>query len=229
MSGNRTKTPTIAIIGGGLGGIAVGVRLKKEHIDSFVIFESESGPGGTWWINRYPGCEVDVRSEMYSYSFGKPRWTRTHARQSELLAYIQRTLDENDLNQHFRYSAEITHATWFEDAPHWELTTGSGEKQRFDIVVSAVGTLSNPNIPEWAQHSPFKGAMFHTARWDQEFDLAGKTVAVVGVGLGPGRPVHRSRSQVPLHLPARARLGPAEARPRFYDKRSKEILQQLPV
>ncbi len=67
--GQRREWPRIAIIGGGLGGVAAGVKLRGAGFENFTIFEKSSGPGGTWWDNRYPGAEVDVSSHLYSYSF----------------------------------------------------------------------------------------------------------------------------------------------------------------
>lgn len=171
----------VGIVGGGFGGIAVAVRLKKAGFESFTIFEREAGPGGTWWINDYPGCEIDVTSDIYSYSYSGTRWSRTHVRQPELLAYIHHVVDEYDLQRHFRFNTPVAALQW-DDGQYWHLTTASGERHEFDVVVSAVGFLSNPRIPTWAGMDEFQGTAFHTAHWDHDYDFEGKTVAVVGVG-----------------------------------------------
>src|SRR6516225_8471553 len=90
-------TPSVVIVGGGFGGIAAGVKLKKAGIRTFTIVERSLGVGGVWWDNTYPGCEVDVASHVYSYSFVRHDWTRTHARRDELQKYLEGVVDEFDL------------------------------------------------------------------------------------------------------------------------------------
>src|SRR5688572_14387526 len=106
----KKRAKRVAIIGGGLGGIAMGVKLKKAGFEAFTIFETQDGPGGTWWINDYPGAAVDIPSDMYSYSlsFGAWPWSRTHATQSELLAYIEQVVARHDLGRHFRFATTVT-------------------------------------------------------------------------------------------------------------------------
>jgi cation diffusion facilitator CzcD-associated flavoprotein CzcO len=87
-------TPTIAIIGAGFGGIGLGVLLKRARIDTFTIYDKADGVGGAWWHNQYPGAEVDTVSYVYSYPFKSHPWTRTHARQPELQAYLEDTVDQ---------------------------------------------------------------------------------------------------------------------------------------
>ncbi|MDV7240547.1 MULTISPECIES: NAD(P)/FAD-dependent oxidoreductase [Rhodococcus] len=178
----QTKRHRVAVIGGGLGGVAMGTKLKRAGIDTFTIFEAQSGPGGTWWINDYPGCEVDVPSDMYSYSFGTRTWNRTHVRQPELLEYIQNTIDEQNLRGHFRFDTQVVSLTWNDDTHVWKVVTDRDEEFEFDVVVSAVGFLSVPKIPTWPGIDQFERARFHTAEWDHDYDYEGKTVAVVGVG-----------------------------------------------
>jgi phytoene dehydrogenase-like protein len=82
-------TPRVVVVGAGFGGIATGVKLKQAGIDSFTIYESSLGVGGTWWDNTYPGAEVDVGSHLYCFSFKPHHWTRSHARQPELQKYLE--------------------------------------------------------------------------------------------------------------------------------------------
>src|SRR5580693_585403 len=105
-------TPRVIVIGAGIGGIGVGVNLKKAGIDTFTIYESSLGVGGTWWHNTYPGAEVDVSSNLYSYSFKAGQWTRTHAQQSELQKYLEETVDEFDLRKHIQLGVKVESATW---------------------------------------------------------------------------------------------------------------------
>jgi cation diffusion facilitator CzcD-associated flavoprotein CzcO len=175
-------SPRIAIVGAGFSGIALGVKLMRAGIFSYDIYEMSPSLGGTWLENTYPGCEVDVASHVYSYSFAHPDWTRTHASQKELLAYLERVADEFGVRPHIHCNTRVIDATWDESAQEWTVRLSSGEAVRANIVVSAVGMLNDPRMPDWPGLDAFRGPKFHTARWQHEHDLAGKTVAVVGTG-----------------------------------------------
>src|SRR4051794_16688747 len=173
---------TVVVIGAGLGGLAVAVNLIKRGITDFVLLEQSRGVGGTWWDNRYPGAEVDVTSELYSYSFKSNVFTRSHASQAELLSYIDEVVDEYGIAPMLRLSARVTDATWDESASLYEVVAQDGRRWRARYLVSAVGQLNNPNYPQWPGMDEFEGPCFHTARWDADVGPAGKTVAVVGWG-----------------------------------------------
>ncbi|PZG46291.1 4-hydroxyacetophenone monooxygenase [Spongiactinospora gelatinilytica] len=174
--------PRVAIVGCGLGGIAAAVNLKRRGIYDFVIFEQSDGPGGTWWDNRYPGCEVDIPSHAYSFSFLTYDWTRTHARQEELQAYAEHALDKFKLRRHCRFGTRVESATWDEDTGSYEVALADGSRERFEVVISCLGLLNYPRYPDWPGLASFEGVSFHTARWEHEHDLTGKRVAVVGTG-----------------------------------------------
>ncbi|MFG1610574.1 flavin-containing monooxygenase [Actinoplanes sp. NPDC049265] len=171
----------VAIIGAGLGGIAAAVKLKKSTSAEITVFEQSAGVGGTWYDNRYPGCEVDVHSHAYSFSFLKYDWPRTHATQPELLAYANHVVDHFGLRPHLRLSTRVTALVWEETSSTYTLSTEHGDSLTFDVVISALGLLSVPRYPEWPGLDTFTGPVFHTSRW-KEHDLAGKNVAVVGTG-----------------------------------------------
>lgn len=179
MSANASG-PSIAIIGGGFAGIAAAVKLKRAGLTNFTVFEKNEGVGGTWWVNRYPGAEVDVTSHLYSFSFKPHPWTRTHVRQAELQAYLDETVDEYGLRPHFRLGTEVESATWREEDASYVLRV-AGEDEVFRTVISAVGFLNIPSYPTWPGLDDFKGPKIHTARW-VETDVTGKRVAIVGTG-----------------------------------------------
>jgi cation diffusion facilitator CzcD-associated flavoprotein CzcO len=184
---NRTHfgpsgTPEIVVVGAGLGGIATGVKLKKAGIHSFTIFEKSTGPGGTWWDNRYPGAEVDVSSHLYAYSFKSYDWSRTHARQQELQGYLEEVIDEYGLRKHLRFGTTVDEAVWDERTHTYAVRLLGGDEVRAHVVVSALGLLNYPRYPDWPGLSDFEGPKFHTMRWEHEHSLEGKRVAVVGTG-----------------------------------------------
>ena len=175
-------TPEIAIIGGGFGGIGLSIRLKQIGISTFRVFEKNAEPGGTWWENRYPGAEVDSPSHLYSLSFKRYAWSRNFARQPELLRYMHDIVSENDLRQHFRFNVQIESVEWDEQTHTHRLRASDGSTFSAHVVVSAVGLLNVINYPAWPGLETFQGPKFHTARWEDEHDLSGKRVAIVGTG-----------------------------------------------
>ena len=176
------KSVSVAVIGSGVSGIAAAVQLKKAGVANFVVFEKSDGPGGTWWENTYPGCAVDVPSNAYSYSFFPYDWSRTHARQEEVQGYLQRTIDTFGIADRFKFSTEITSVEWQEPAQSYIVTDSHGDASTFDLVISCVGLLNQPNYPRWPGLESFEGPVFHTSRWNHELDLSNKRVAFVGTG-----------------------------------------------
>jgi cation diffusion facilitator CzcD-associated flavoprotein CzcO len=174
--------PSIAIIGAGLGGVACAVNLSRAGIDSYTVFEKADGPGGVWWHNDYPGCEVDVNSQAYSYSFMPYVWKRTHATQAEVLQYVEDVIDHFDVRSRFRFGTTITAVRWDESLQVYWVETGEGTAGPFDLVVSSVGMLSTPQIPSWAVNGAFSGPIFHSSSFRHDLDLTGKRVALVGTG-----------------------------------------------
>lgn len=173
---------SVAIVGAGLGGIAAAVHAKRAGVTSLAIFEQSAGPGGTWWDNTYPGIECDIEIAYYSYSFAPRDWKRTHASGAEIQAYVQSVIEEFDLEPHMRYGTRVDEAIWNDFEHNYQVTIATGEKLKFDVVVSALGLLNVPRYPEWPGLDTFNGPKFHSARWEHQHDLTGKRVAVVGVG-----------------------------------------------
>ncbi|MFJ3903282.1 flavin-containing monooxygenase [Streptomyces sp. NPDC090025] len=172
----------VAVIGSGFGGIGAAVRLRREGITDFVVLERADAVGGTWRDNSYPGCACDVPSHLYSFSFApNPDWPRTFSGQRHIRAYLERVTDTFGVRPHLRLGHEVTRAAWNESELRWDIETSRGTFSA-DVVVSATGPLSDPKIPDIPGLAGFTGKVFHSARWDHDFDLAGKRVAMVGTG-----------------------------------------------
>jgi cation diffusion facilitator CzcD-associated flavoprotein CzcO len=179
-------TPTthvrVGILGAGFGGLGTAIRLAQRGDDYFLVFERAADVGGTWWANTYPGCQCDIPSHLYSFSFApNPSWTRTYPKQPELRDYLRATAGKLGVYDRIRLNTEVTDATWDEAANLWRITTSQGDYTA-DVVVAAPGPLSEPVIPDLPGIEGFEGTIFHTARWNHEHDLRGKRVAVVGTG-----------------------------------------------
>lgn len=175
-------TVEVAIVGGGFAGIAAGVKLTQAGIDSFTIYEKSLGIGGTWRDNTYPGCEVDTHSHLYAYSFTRPDWSRTHVRQAELQEYLVDVAARFDLHRHVRLGTSVDEATWDDAIGAYRLRLGDGAEATCRVLISAVGFLNVPRMPDWPGLETFRGPAFHTARWEHEHDLRGARVAIIGTG-----------------------------------------------
>jgi 4-hydroxyacetophenone monooxygenase len=182
---DRAELPVI-VIGCGESGLLAGIRLLEAGIP-FTIVEKNGGVGGTWHENRYPGCRVDIPNHFYSYSFEtNDHWTELFSRQPEIKAYLQDVMDRHGVEPFVRWNTEVVRTVWDERDGVWhvEIRSADGSTERLSAraVISAVGQLNRPTIPDLPGAAAFAGPAFHTARWDAAVDLAGKRVAVIGAG-----------------------------------------------
>ncbi|MBC7203581.1 MAG: NAD(P)/FAD-dependent oxidoreductase, partial [Pusillimonas sp.] len=174
------------IVGAGLFGICAGIQCKQAGIP-FVILEKNDTPGGTWFENDYPGCGVDIPNYFYSYSFFTDfPWTRHFSQRDELLAYLQAAVDRYGIREHIRFKCAVTQLRWDEQAQHWNVDYHDAEGRQQNLqgnaVLSAVGQLNRPAIPNIPGLSNFKGPAFHTARWRNDVNLRDKRVVMIGTG-----------------------------------------------
>lgn len=182
----RWPPPKVAIIGAGFGGLGAAVALRRAGLDDLVIIEADDGVGGTWRRNTYPGAACDIQSHLYSFSFAPNRsWSRTYARQPEILAYLESVADDFDLRRHLMLGTTVRSIRWNPDARRWDCEldrAGQPATLSADAVVCAAGLFASAKLPEIAGLTEFGGSLMHTARWDHGVELAGKKVAVIGTG-----------------------------------------------
>lgn len=182
MTAPRSDFP-IAILGAGFAGIGMAIQLKKAGIDSFTIFERASEIGGTWRDNTYPGAACDVPSHAYSLSFEQnPAWTHRYSPSQEIQDYLLGITDKWKLREHLRLRTEIIEARFDEARGVWILGTDEGDTFTARVVVSGVGGLVDPALPDLEGLPSFRGELFHTARWNHDYELGGKRVGVIGTG-----------------------------------------------
>lgn len=173
----------VIIIGAGFAGIGMAVALRKQGIEDFVILEKGRDVGGVWRDNSYPGAACDVPSRLYSFSFHpNPDWSRRFAPQSEILAYLRDCAARFDLLRHIRFGAEVRSVDYDDVSSHWQVALVDGTVLRSRFVVTAMGQLSRPALPDIPGRESFQGRAFHSADWDHGFDLGGTRVAVIGTG-----------------------------------------------
>lgn len=177
-------TLRVAIIGAGFSGMAAAIALQRKGITDYVILEQADGVGGTWWHNRYPGAEVDLESHIYSFSFERSDWTRTHATWDELQAYLERVARKWGLMDHLRLGEKVESVIWSDQSKTYRVETSSGDDLgEFNAVISAVGFLNIPLIPPFARgEHPFTGDLCHTSTWPDGLTMHGKRVGILGTG-----------------------------------------------
>jgi cation diffusion facilitator CzcD-associated flavoprotein CzcO len=176
------KRPSVAVVGGGFGGVGAVVMLHRAGYDDVTVFERGERVGGVWHHNTYPGAACDVPSHLYEFSFEpNPRWSRRYAPQAEIQAYLEDVARRHGVLDRIRTGTEVTSASWDEERARWVLETSAGGHEA-DILVTACGQLSVPSVPPIPGLDSFEGPKFHTARWDHQAGLAGKRVAMVGTG-----------------------------------------------
>jgi 4-hydroxyacetophenone monooxygenase len=176
----------VLVIGCDQSGLLAGIRLKEQGIP-FTIIEKNRSLGGTWYENQYPGCRVDVGNHFYCYSFEPAdHWTEFFAQQPELHRYFLDVMERHGIEPHVRWETEVVRAVWDEPSATWQVTVrnadGGEEVLTARAVISAVGQLNRPSLPEIPGMDDFAGPSFHSARWDHSIDLKGKRVAMIGAG-----------------------------------------------
>ncbi len=176
----------VLVIGGGMSGVLAAVRLQEAGIP-FVVIEKNPSVGGTWFENRYPGVRVDVSNHLYCYSFEPAHhWTQYFAQQPELQKYFEDVVAGHGLQSHFRFNTEVTRAVYDEVEQLWTVTTvdagGNTETHTAHSVISAVGQLNRPKLPDIEGIRDFEGQWCHSAAWDDAVDCSGRRVVVIGAG-----------------------------------------------
>ncbi|HSN34338.1 MAG TPA: NAD(P)/FAD-dependent oxidoreductase, partial [Ideonella sp.] len=225
-----TRHVHVAIAGSGFGGLGLGIRLLQSGVRDFLLFERAGDVGGVWRDNTYPGCACDVQSHLYSFSFApNPDWSRSYSPAAEIHAYLRRCALDFGVMPHIRFDHEIREAAWDTAAQCWVLETSRG---RFtaDVFVAAVGALSEPAMPKIRGIERFAGRVFHSARWDHDYALEGRTVAVIGTGASAIQFVPQIQPRVG-HLDLYQRTPPwIVPRNDFaYSERAKRVMRHVPL
>ena len=177
----------VVVIGAGVSGIYQIKRLVDLGFDAEVI-DAAAGPGGTWFQNRYPGCRFDSESYTYGYSFSKElldewHWKERFSSQPENLRYLEHVIDRFDLRRHMRFGLRVESMEWSDDDRRWTLSLSDGSAVHCRFVVTSLGPLSAPVLPDYDGMDEFEGPAFHSFHWPHEpLDLTGRRVGVIGTG-----------------------------------------------
>jgi cation diffusion facilitator CzcD-associated flavoprotein CzcO len=171
------------IVGAGVGGIAAAIELRRHGFIDITLLERGEGLGGTWRYNTYPGCVCDVPSHLYSYSFAQRRdWSRLCSPQAEILSYLEAVAGDYGIDRLVVPNVDVTGCRWDEQRCEWTTTSADGRTWSSDALIVATGQLHQPSLPRLEGAEGFAGHSFHSARWDHEYPLEGRSVAVIGTG-----------------------------------------------
>jgi cation diffusion facilitator CzcD-associated flavoprotein CzcO len=164
--------------------------LKGLGVD-IACYDKNPEVGGTWYENRYPGCACDVPSASYSFSWRpNPDWTSYYSGAREIWEYFRDIVEDEGLMKYITLSTEVKKAVWDEKKSKWVLSlSGTGDEgkkkewdEECDLFLNGTGFLNAWKWPSISGFETFQGRMFHTARYEEGFDLKGKRVAVIGSG-----------------------------------------------
>ncbi len=221
----------VVIVGSGFSGICLGIMLKKAGIDSFIIVDKADRLGGTWRDNSYPGAICDVPSVSYSFSFElNPDWNDKWSGHAEILAYMERCTDKYGLGPHMRFGTEIATARFDEQDSLWRLTTSDGQEITTRFLATGTGQLSRPNTPEIARLDEFGGTVFHSARWNHDYDLCDKRIGVIGNAASALQFVPRIAPEAgQLFVFQRSANWVLPRNMRHYSRKTKDRLRRYPV
>ena len=184
-SSTATNNFKVIIIGAGMSGIGMAAKLKGAGID-FEILEKNAAVGGTWFENRYPDCGVDTPNHFYSYSFNRnPDWSGYFSKRDELYSYFEKCADDFGVREHIRFNTEVEKTVYDAGTRQWHVSATDNEGKAHElianVVISAVGQLNRPNLPDITGRDTFAGHAFHSARW-QDINFDNKRVGVIGTG-----------------------------------------------
>ena len=221
---------SIAVVGGGLGGVGAAVLLHRAGYDDVTVFERGERVGGVWNHNSYPGAACDVPSHLYEFSFEpNPRWSRRYAPQAEIQAYVEDVARRHGVLDRVRTDTEVTSARWDEGSGRWTLQTSAGAHEA-DVLITACGQLSVAKMPSIPGIESFDGPVFHTSQWRHDVELSGKRVAVVGTGCSAIQTVPAIQPQVKqLDIYQRS---PGWTIPKMdfaYSERTQALFQRFPI
>lgn len=184
----------VAIAGAGIAAILAATNLPAAGISDFVMIEQASDFGGTWYWNRYPGAMCDVEAYIYLPLLEEMGYmpTQRYVFGNEILEYLQSVARRYGLYDHAMLQTVVTYVEWDPTQEHWRVHTNRNDNITADTVIVSNGPLTRPKLPGIKGIENFRGASFHTSRWDFEYSggstlgnlnhLVGKRVAIVGTG-----------------------------------------------
>lgn len=178
---SATRDPRIVIIGAGMSGMLMAIKLIEAGMENFQIVDKASEIGGTWRENTYPGIGCDVAAHYYTYQgVPNPEWSTRLPQGAEIQQYLLGVVEKHDLRRRIAFNKEVAGAD--HDGRRWVVRFKDGGVMEADFVIACCGLLHHPRYPDIPGIKDFQGPMFHSARWDHSVPLDGKRVGLIGNG-----------------------------------------------
>ncbi|KIX03853.1 uncharacterized protein Z518_07406 [Rhinocladiella mackenziei CBS 650.93] len=184
-----TRPLRVVCMGAGYSGLMMAIIMRSKMMDSnleFQIYEKNADQGGTWLVNRYPGCQCDIPAHNYEFSFEPfAEWPNYYATSEQIHEYMRMVFEKYRCEEFCKFHHKIVSATWNDREGKWELGVESKDDiftDICDVFINAGGVLDNWKWPDIPGIETFKGKLMHSASWDQGFDFTDKSVAVIGIG-----------------------------------------------
>ena len=186
MTTSHTADYDVIAVGAGFAGISLSYHLREAGLNT-KIFDRADDIGGTWTWNRYPGAATDSESYYYCLTFSKEvlqewSWTKRYSGWEETQAYLKFVMDKFSLWPSFQLSTEVESAEFDNETGLLNVHTGDGKTHTAKYFISAMGMISQPVIPNIAGMDSFNGPLFHSSRWPEGLDVAGKRIGIIGAG-----------------------------------------------
>jgi cation diffusion facilitator CzcD-associated flavoprotein CzcO len=184
----------VLVIGGGMGGLYIGARLREAGVEDFRVIDKAGDFGGVWYWNRYPGVACDTESYIYIPLLDELGYvpSEKYAKGPEILAHCRRIGEKYRLYDRALFQTAVLSMRWDEARLRWIVSTDRGDEIAARFVTMSPGLLSNPKLPAVPGIETFRGKAFHSSRWDYDYTggdtygnlekLAGKRVGVIGTG-----------------------------------------------
>ena len=185
---SATQDFDAVVIGAGFSGMHMLKSLRDKLGLKVRVYEAGETVGGTWYWNRYPGARCDSDAYIYCFTWDKQllqewEWSERYPEQPEILRYLEHVAKRHDLKRDMQFNTRVTGAEFDESTNLWTVHTDKGEDVTARYLITAVGTLSTTNMPQFKGLETFKGKWYHTSRFPHAgVDFTAKRVAVVGTG-----------------------------------------------
>ncbi len=185
-----TETNRTCVIGAGSTGIAVAKALHERDLD-FDCYELSERVGGNWVFRNPNGVSASYRSlhintsreRMQFSDFPMPKSYPDFPRHDHIAAYFDDYVEHFGFRERIRFGIGTEHVERRPDGA-FDVCLSDGETHRYDAVVVANGHHWDPRWPEppFPGSDSFKGEQIHSHSYEDESQLAGKDVVVLGMG-----------------------------------------------
>ena len=171
----------VAIIGAGFGGLAMAIRLLQSQINDFVILEKPMmlvvhGEKTNIQVQHVTFNRICIPFHLHL----KPTGPNVK-KQMKFLLYsgYYRTIQ---IKNYCKFNHEVTHAQFDENRNVWTVEFKDQPTLEAQFVIFCFWSTACSQIPHIKGIEKFKGKVFHSSKWEHDYDLAGKSVASIGTG-----------------------------------------------